>query len=57
MYFKSDEVKNLVASERSLITNSNKKLELVDSSIQFPLINIETGALENTPAILVKQKN
>lgn len=57
IYFKSDEVKNLVASERGLITNTNKKLELVDASIQFPLINIETGALENTPAILIKQKN
>ncbi|MGL5622018.1 hypothetical protein, partial [Cetobacterium sp.] len=56
-YFKSDEIKNLVAVERQNIGSGSGKLVLSESNVTLPLINIETGVLENTPAILVKQKN
>lgn len=56
-YENSSEVKELVKIERNNIGNSDKKLELVEVNITLPLINIKTGALENTPALLVKQKN
>lgn len=56
-YFKSTEVKELVASERKNPISSNKKVEIEDVLTTIPLINITAGALENTPAILVKQKD
>lgn len=56
-YFKSDEIKNLVAVERQKIGTGSGKLVLSENNVTLPLINIKTGALENTPAILVKQKN
>lgn len=57
VYFKSDEIKNLVAVERQKIGTGSGKLVLSENNVTLPLINIKTGALENTPAILVKQKN
>lgn len=57
VYFKSGEIKNLVAVERQKIGTGSGKLVLSENNVTLPLINIKTGALENTPAILVKQKN
>lgn len=57
VYFRNDEVKNLVATERQNIGGGSGKLVLVENNVTLPLVNIETGALENTPAVLVKQKN
>lgn len=57
VYFRNDEVKNLVATERQNIGGGSGKLVLCENNVTLPLINIKTGALENTPAILIKQKN
>lgn len=57
VYYRVDEVKSLVAAEKQHIGSGSGKLVLLESNVTLPLINIKTGVLENTPAILIKQKN